>query len=71
MLINALFEEDDEGNLDGDKEEYNEVKEDDDASGDDDWCDILSLCFFFMFLLHLWAMPWKICALCLPFWSVI
>ena len=35
ILINALSEEDAEGNLDGDKEEYNEVEEDVDASGDD------------------------------------
>ncbi|XP_050896553.1 uncharacterized protein LOC127103331 [Lathyrus oleraceus] len=35
ILINALSEEDVEGNLDGDKEEYNEVEEDVDASGDD------------------------------------
>ncbi|XP_050890131.1 uncharacterized protein LOC127095494 [Lathyrus oleraceus] len=35
ILINALSEEDVEGNLDGDKEEYNEVEDDADASGDD------------------------------------
>lgn len=35
ILINALSEEDAEGNLGGDKEESNEVVEDDDASGDD------------------------------------
>ncbi|KAI5426145.1 hypothetical protein KIW84_031826 [Lathyrus oleraceus] len=35
ILINALSEEDVEGNLDGDKEEYNEVEEDANASGDD------------------------------------
>ncbi|XP_050889927.1 uncharacterized protein LOC127095256 [Lathyrus oleraceus] len=66
VLINALSEEDAEGNIEGDKEEYNEVEEDVDASGDDveettnnndDWCDLFSLWFFFMLLLHLWAIP--------------
>ncbi|KAI5416626.1 hypothetical protein KIW84_041597 [Lathyrus oleraceus] len=35
ILIHALSEEDDEGNLDGDKQEYNEVEEDANASDDD------------------------------------
>ncbi|XP_050889545.1 uncharacterized protein LOC127094811 [Lathyrus oleraceus] len=35
ILINALSEEDAEGNLDGDQEEYKEVEEDFDASDDD------------------------------------
>lgn len=35
ILINALSKEDVEGNLNGDKEEYNEVEEDANASGDD------------------------------------
>lgn len=52
ILINALSEEDVEGNLNGDKEEYNEVEEDVDASGDDveeiannndDLCDLFYL----------------------------
>lgn len=29
---------------------------------------ICSLCDF---LIHLWAMSWIICAICVPFWSVI